>query len=424
MLITPSKLDNLYNIEGIPSFMKFAHMSDCHIGSWQRTARLSDASIIAFSRAMDICVEEKVDFILISGDLFDTSLPAVDKLKEATTKLKEMKDKGIPVYIIAGSHDYSPTGKTMLDVLERAGLLVNVSSPEEEGDVIRLKFTVDGKTGAKITGLLGKKGGLEKLKYSKLDNEELEKEGGFKIFMLHSGIEEYKPKHLEQMEAIPLANFPKGFDYYAAGHIHHVFSKDEPGYGLIAFPGPLFPNNFDELEKLGNGGFYIVEANGKVKLNYIPVPVHNFASIIIDCNGKTPREVENELASHSRNREFVNTIAGIRLFGTIKEGKTTDINFKEAFNAFYAKGAQCVLKNTYALTSEFFEEVKTSSATAEDVEDAIIKENIKGSGSEKEIELAKTLIHSLSMEKDEGERSADFESRVIESVAKALDIKL
>jgi len=67
-------------------------------------------------------LKKKVDFILIAGDLFNTSLPGIDKLKLAVQKLKQLKDNNIPVYIIAGSHDFSPSGKTMLDVLENAGL--------------------------------------------------------------------------------------------------------------------------------------------------------------------------------------------------------------------------------------------------------------------------------------------------------------
>ncbi len=407
--------------------MKFAHMSDCHIGSWQRTPKLTEASITAFVKAMDICAEQSVDFILISGDLFDTSIPAVDKLKEAVRKLKEIKDKGIPVYVIAGSHDYSPTGKTMLDVLEKAGLFTNVSNAAEsrEDGSIRLRFTVDKKTGAKITGISGRKTGLEKGHYEKLFREELEKEDGFKIFMLHSGIEEYKPKHLEQMEAIPLSWFPKDFNYYAAGHIHSVLRKREQGYGTIAFPGPLFPNNFDELERLGNGGFYIVESDGEeISLNHVQLPIYDVFQIKIDCSGKTPMEVEREILSSAKGKEFINTIVCLRLYGELKEGRTTDINIKEVMDMLYAKGAHCVLKNTYALTSKFFEEIKVEAATVEDTEDALIREHlgqIKFFDPEKELQITKALMEALSAEKDEGERQAAFETRVIEEAKKALD---
>ena len=136
--------------------MKFAHLADCHIGSW-RDPKLRDISTKAFTKAIDTCIENIVDFILISGDLFNTYLPSIDRLKSAVIKLKQLKDKNIPVYIIAGSHDFSPSGRTMLDVLESAGLLKNVVKGEVIDNKLKLNFTIDKKTNTKIAGMLGKK---------------------------------------------------------------------------------------------------------------------------------------------------------------------------------------------------------------------------------------------------------------------------
>ena len=185
-------------------------------------------------------------------------MPSIEVLKIAVVKLKELKDNGIGVYLIAGSHDFSPSGKTILDVLEHAGFVINVVKRYEGEEKLRLRFTIDPKSGAKITGLLGKRGTLEKRYYESLDKEYLEKENGFKIFMFHTALSEFKPDDLEHMEAQPLSLLPKHFDYYAGGHVHTVMEKDEPDYGKIVYPGPLFPNNFAELEKLGRGGFFLL----------------------------------------------------------------------------------------------------------------------------------------------------------------------
>ena len=100
-------------------------MADLHIGSW-RDPKLRNTSTVAFEKAIDECVLEKVDFILFSGDLFNTTLPGIDNLKRVVKKLKSLVEFKIPVYVVPGSHDYSPSGKTMIDVLEEAGLLINV----------------------------------------------------------------------------------------------------------------------------------------------------------------------------------------------------------------------------------------------------------------------------------------------------------
>jgi len=225
--------------------MKFAHISDVHIGSW-RDSKMRDISTNVFVKTVDMCIEMQVDFILISGDLFNTSLPTIDKLKIVVEKLQEVKKKGIAVYVIAGSHDFSPSGKTMLDVLESAELFVNVVKGFVKEEKLYLSFTIDKKTGAKITGMLGKKGMLDRYYYQALSLDELEKEDGFKIFMFHTAITEFKPNEFELMDSMPLSYFPKGFNYYAGGHPHFIDYKVKNDR-LISYPGPLFPNNFSAL---------------------------------------------------------------------------------------------------------------------------------------------------------------------------------
>ena len=221
--------------------MKFAHLADCHIGSW-RDPLLANLSTEAFEKAIDICIDEKVDFIIVAGDLFNTSLPGIDKLKDTVKKLKELSEKNIPVYIIAGSHDFSPSGKTMLDVLENAGLAINVSRGKPVDGKLKLNFTIDKKTNTKITGLLGRAGSLERSFYENLIRENLEKESGYKIFLFHSLLSEIKPKQFEKVDSLPISLLPKNFDYYAGGHPHFVFSEKIENYGIISYPGPLFPN--------------------------------------------------------------------------------------------------------------------------------------------------------------------------------------
>ncbi len=402
--------------------MKFAHLSDCHIGSW-KDPKLRNTSTIAFLRAMDSCIEKKVDFILISGDLFDTSLPAMDLLKEVVTKFKELKDKGIPVYVIAGSHDYSPSGKTMIDVIENAGLFTNVCKGTVIDNKLHLKFTVEQKTGAKITGILGKRGQLEKLYYEHLDKEDLEQESGFKIFMFHSGISEFKPEDLAEMDASPLSLLPRGFDYYAGGHIHDVFQKHEKEYGLIAFPGPLFPNNFKELEKLERGGFYMYEDG---KLTWEPIQVHAVYKIALDCTNMAPQDVERKIQEQIAKKEFVNTIVTIRLYGQLLSGKPSDINYKDLFEELYHKSAYFIMKNTAKLTSPEFDAVAVEVKSAKEIEDASITEHLgqiklDGLDVASEKKLVKGLMETLSQERREGERTVDFEKRIKEEVEKVFE---
>ena len=406
--------------------MKFAHMADCHIGSW-RDPKLRDVSTKAFLKAVNICIEKQVDFVLIAGDLFNTALPSIDALKVVVTKLKELKDSNIPSYVIPGSHDFSPSGKTIIDVLEKAGLLINVMKGKIIDEKLNLEFTIDKKTGAKITGIYGRKGMLDKRQYGSLVRRGLEEEQGFKIFMFHTALTEFKPEELNLMESQALSLLPKNFDYYAGGHVHHVFSKKEPGYGLIAYPGPLFPNSFSELEKLENGGFYIVEKTAKLELKYEPIVIYNVFSLNLDCNNKSPEQIRAELEDKIKGREFINTIVTIRLAGTLDSGKPSDINMRDIFTKIYDNGAYFVMKNTAKLTAKELDKINAKISSVEEVEDSLIKESIgqikiDALSAEKEEKLTKHLMDILSKEKDEGERVADFEKRIKEDIEKIIKL--
>ncbi|MBN1156619.1 DNA repair exonuclease [Candidatus Woesearchaeota archaeon] len=397
--------------------MKFAHLADCHIGAW-REPKLAELSMKSFREAIDRCIKKNVDFILISGDLFNTSLPSLDKLKDVVKILMELRKKEIPVYLIAGSHDFSPSGKTMLDVLEGAELLVNVVRGKEEDGKLRLKFAVDKKTGAKITGLLGRRGTLEKSYYESLDRQALEDEDGFKIFMLHSGITEFMPSEMGKVESIPLSLLPKTFDYYAAGHIHYVFQRDENKYGIIAYPGPLFPNNFSELEELHHGGFYIYD-NGK--LHHEELPLAHVMNIKKNCGNKSAEVVNKELLEEISEKDAEGKIVTIDLYGCLESGKTTGIDFKTIFDKLYGKKAYFVMKNTSRLTTKEFESIKVSQGTVEEIEEMMISEHlgqikVEGIDSHKERALIKHLMNVLNAEKQEGETRYDFEERLKKGV--------
>jgi len=217
---------------------------------------------------------------------------------------------------------------------------------------------------------------------------------------------------------------PKGFDYYAGGHVHYVFSKREPGYGIIAYPGPIFPNNVSEVEKLKYGGFYIVEASGKdIKYRHLLVKLHPVISFCFDCNYKDASEVETRAITNLKNCSLGDSIVTMRFWGKLKSGKPSDINFNSIVSFCYQNGAYFVMKNSGAITAEEFEEVKTSASTVDGIENSVISEHIgqvKCFPPEKEKEIAMQLLGALNLEKEEGETISDFEKRVREDALRLL----
>ena len=401
--------------------MKYTHMADLHLGSW-REEKMRSLSTKAFLQAMDNCIQEKVDFILFSGDIFNTSLPSLDILKIVTKKLKELKDQNIPLYVIAGSHDFSPSGKTMIEVLENAGLLINVCKGSIKEGKLSLNFTVDPKTGAKITGMLGRKGQLDTGYYQNLSLEHLEQEPGYKIFMFHTTLTELKPKHLDYVESQPASFLPKHFNYYAGGHIHHPAKVELPDYGPLTYPGALFPTNFAEVEKYGHGGYYLI-SEGEVQ--WRAVEVQKRETLLFNCSQKSPEVITFEIINYFHDRDLTNALITIRLEGVLGQGRIADINFKEIFALLYAQGAYFVMKNTGQLSSEDYEEIKIAPTSPEAAEEEIIKEHLQQIPlfeRNRELELSKALISALNTSKREGEIMSDFQQRVIADINALLNI--
>jgi DNA repair protein SbcD/Mre11 len=395
--------------------MKFAHMADLHLGGW-RDPELEEMSRKAFARAVDICISEKPDFVIISGDFFDSSMPPFDVLDFITKKLQELKKAGIRVYSIAGSHDYSPSGKTILKVLENAELIWNVAKGEEKDGKLHLKFTED-PSGAKLTGIYGRKGSLDEEYYKSLDRS-IESETGYKIFLFHSGIRDFLPGYLKESDAMPLSLLPKGFDYYAGGHIHHR-SEHDYGKGKVVIPGALFPANFQELERFGSGGFYMVEDGIAA---YREIREANVVSIIVDAENKTAAELELGLEKEISKANCRGSIVLIRASGTLKEGKPSDIRFRALLEKALAEGAAVVKRNTNALSSKEYEEISVASDTIENLEEKLISEQAGQGGMKDEKGLIEKLIKILDTEKLEGETATSFEQRIFSEVDSGTDL--
>jgi hypothetical protein len=394
-------------------------MADCHIGGW-REPKLRALGYSAFEQAVDRCISEEVDFVIIAGDLFNTALPAVEGLKIVVTKFRELQLAGIPIYLIAGSHDYSPAGKSMIEVLEQTGLFVNVSKGEEVEGKLRLKFTTDSKTGVKLTGILGKRAGLDKKIYEQLDFGALENEKGGKIFLFHNLLTEFKTKELEKADSSPVSLLPKGFDYYAGGHVHIVEKRDFEGRKNVVYPGPLFPNSFSELEELKKGGFYVVELGDDVKIERVELEIKKVVNVSVDVD-KMDVGVAEKKVREALEVEVSDSVVLLRVRGVLESGRGSDIKFREMFKDLYEKGAYFVMKNIVKLESKEFEAIKVEQGSVDEVEDRLVKEHLGQIQIEGDEEgMVKGLMNALSSEKFDGEKNADYENRIREEVKKII----
>jgi hypothetical protein len=401
---------------------KFAHLADCHVGA-NRDPVLEKLELAAFCRAMDICVQEKVDFVLVSGDLFHANLPDMFVANEAVKKMREVKDAGIPIYVIYGSHDYSPNATSIVDVLDSSGLIKKVVKGEVVDGRLRLEVFTDPKTGAKLVGISGRKAGLEKNYFEILDRERLEQEQGFRIFAFHSAVSELKPEILAQMESIPVSLLPKGFNYYAGGHVHKKTVSGFLGYDRVVFPGTLFagyPRDLEDSAKGEERGFYIVCFDDAVRdVRFVEVSVCGYEYFEFDATDKNSVQAKKALLDRLAKVEVRDKVVVVKIGGELSGGKTSEISSSEIRELLAGNGALDVIVNRYGLSSKDYVAVTVKGEDVAAVESRLLRENIgavkvsveelKG---DKGAKLAEELLKVLRQGQRVNETKKDYEERV------------
>lgn len=338
----------------------------------------------AFEKSISISIKEQVDFILITGDFFDVNIPQLAPVKRAVEILKQARDSGIAVYMIYGSHDFNTANISMIDILHSAELFIKPTEFQTNTNSVILKFFVDKKTGAKITGISGRKVGLDREMYEKLDKKNLEMEDGFKIFLLHKGIQEILPLDLNFRDSLPISLVPKGFDYYGGGHIHKRVEKKIDG-SVIVYPGPLFGSSFQDLEETAKGekrGFYIVSFDKKIlHCRFIEINVVDILYNEIVSSKWNSGKLEDEITKNISGLEVKNKIVLIKVKGKLL-GKRSNIDFGKFSLDISNKGALMSFINTNNLSTDETKEIIVHSDNKFDIEREIFHESIKNFQSE------------------------------------------
>lgn len=417
---------------------KFAHITDCHLGSW-RNPKLRELNLQAFEKSISISIKEQVDFILITGDFFDVNIPQLAPVKRAVEILKQARDSGIAVYMIYGSHDFNTANISMIDILHSAELFIKPTDFQSTTDSVILKFFVDKKTGAKITGISGRKVGLDREMYEKLDKKNLEMEDGFKIFLLHKGIQEILPLDMNFRDSLPISLIPKGFEYYGGGHIHKRVEKKING-SVIVYPGPLFGSSFQDLEETAKGekrGFYIISFDKKIldcrfiEINLVDILYNEIVSS--KWNSET---LEDEITKNISGLEVTNKIVLIKVKGKLL-GKRSNIDFGKFSLDISNRGALMSFINTNNLSTDETKVIAVHSDNKFDIEREIFHESIKNFQSEpalsdkvkKQINskltgksgesISISLLEILRNEKLENENTSTYDDRIF-SLAKSI----
>ena len=415
--------------------MKFAHLSDVHLG-FQKHESLQKIERQVFEKILDQCISLKVDFILIPGDLFHVNIPEMRVQKFAFAKFRQVHDAGIPIYVVYGSHDFSPVSNSVIDLLTEIGYITKVVQPTSHDDgQISLKCLVDPKTGVKLTGLTGLKVGKDREWYEKLDRDSLETESGFKIFLFHGGISDMKTDSGMDGDQMPLSLLPKGFSYYAGGHMHKFNHQSFEGYSNVVYPGTPFAGYHADLEDNANGqkrGFVLVEFEDEVKsVDFIEIENTKYEVIEVDANNRKVESVNQELSEKTAEVNAENKVVIIKIQGELMSGKTADVDISIIRDNLNDKNALVVNISKNQLTSKEYSITEAKGSNKEEIETNIFSENIgqlpfkeKNLTGDLGVALAKKLLSELGQPALENEKKSDYSLRIKQNALGVLGLKL
>jgi len=86
--------------------MHIAHLADLHLGKVFHGAALLDDQRHALEQVVALLRGERVDVLVLAGDLYDRALPSAEAVRLFDTFLREVVEGvGVPVIAIAGNHD-------------------------------------------------------------------------------------------------------------------------------------------------------------------------------------------------------------------------------------------------------------------------------------------------------------------------------
>lgn len=251
-------------------------MSDTHLGSRQymRDDREEDF-YDAFREAMDIAIREKVDFIVHSGDLFDTWSPSNRALTEFKETTLRMRDAGIPMYLIMGDHDRPKrTDYPAARIFDFLGIkLMGHDGVETE------VFSKGGEE-VLIAGISNLKGShTEQLKeeYEKADS--LTSGYTNSILISHQGITGFL---IDDACEARYEELPKSYSYLAFGHVHDGATKRDK-VPLFSYAGSTEMKSIREIPaflKQGKSVNLVTLKDGEVEIQRIPITSVRYQMLI------------------------------------------------------------------------------------------------------------------------------------------------
>ena len=214
----------------MPSF-RFLHAADLHLDSPLRGLEadptapaelIRGATRRALGRMVDLAIAERVDFVLIAGDIYDGDWPDFGTGLFFSNQMRRLTQAAIPVYVIRGNHD---AANRMTRALRMPHVEIFRHDTAHTHLLESLGVAIHGQSFAD-----------QAVPHDLSAAYPRPVQGLFNIGLLHTSAEGYAA-HDRYAPCDPRRLQAHGYDYWALGHIHERQElANEP---WIVFPGNL-----------------------------------------------------------------------------------------------------------------------------------------------------------------------------------------
>jgi DNA repair exonuclease SbcCD nuclease subunit len=275
--------------------IKFIHTADIHLGKTYRgsggEAERYDDFFRTLRGIVADAIAERVDFVLIAGDLFHTGQILPRTFARTIEALQPLKDAAIPCIAVEGNHDWIHRRDSIswMEALSQMGY-IHLLRPSRtaEGGYCFDPFDFEQGAGGHLAigglniyglGYIGTQAGAHVSRICEAVTTERN------ILLFHVGVWTYSPVEIGNMkpeEAEPLA---ERFDYVALGHGHKPYIISDSGGRPYAF-NPGSPERVNFGEERYDKGYYLVTAdNGAYSHTFRPTSPRPMIVTTVNLDG-------------------------------------------------------------------------------------------------------------------------------------------
>ena len=269
--------------------MRFLHLSDLHLGKRVNEFSMLEDQAYILKEILNIIDEQKVEAVLIAGDVYDKVIPSAEAVRLLDDFLTRLAARELPVFLISGNHDSAERVAFGSRLMSSRQIYL---SPVFESDVEPI--TVSDRYGEiNIYMLPFVKPSLVKRVYP--EEEIITYQDAVNAAVQHMQIDTDKRNILlahqfvtgaarcdsEELSVGGVddvdASVFDGFDYVALGHLH---GPQKIGKETVRYSGTPLKYSFSEANQKKAAVIVDVEEKGKINIQQIPlVPKHDMWEI-------------------------------------------------------------------------------------------------------------------------------------------------